>query len=89
MSTASKPVKELKQFKKVFLKAGERRRVTFELTEEDFAYYNVMLHRWVAESGRYDLLLCASSRDVRLTVPLMYDREQPYTIRKLQEDMIG
>lgn len=89
VSTASKPVKELKQFKKVFLKAGERRRVTFELTEEDFAYYNVMLHRWVAESGRYDLLLCASSRDVRLTVPLMYDREQPYTIRKLQEDMIG
>ena len=89
VTTASKPVKELKQFKKVFLKAGETQRIRFALKEEDFAYYNVMLHCWVAESGRYDLMLCASSRDIRLTVPLLYDKAQPYTIRKLQEDMIG
>ena len=89
VSTASKPVKELKQFKKVFLKAGETKRIGFALTEADFAYYNPMLHRWVAESGRYDLMICASSQDVRLTLPLLYDKPQPYTIRKLQEDMIG
>ena len=35
VSTASKPVKELRQFDKVFLKAGESRRVSFLLTEED------------------------------------------------------
>ena len=89
VTTASKPVKELRQFKKVFLKAGETQRVEFVLKEEDFAYYNAMLHKWVAESGRYDLMVCASSRDIRLTVPLLYDKAQPYTIRKLQEDMIG
>jgi beta-glucosidase len=89
VSTASKPVKELRQFKKAFLKAGQTQRLTFALKEEDFAYYNVMLHKWVVESGRYDLMLCASSRDIRLTVPLLYDKAQPYTIRKLQEDMIG
>ena len=89
VTTASKPLKELRQFKKVFLKAGETQRIEFVLKEEDFAYYNVMLHKWVVESGRYDLMVCASSRDIRLTVPLLYDKAQPYTIRKLQEDMIG
>ena len=89
VSTASKPVKELKKFDKIFLKAGETRRVVFDLTEEDFAYYNVMLHQWIVESGRYDLMVCASSRDVRLTVPVFYDNPRCYSIRKMQEDQIG
>lgn len=89
VSTMTKPVKELKQFDKVFLKAGETRRVRFHLTDEDFAYYNVMLHRWVVENGRYDVHICASSRDIRLTESLVYDDPACYTMRKLQEDMIG
>lgn len=89
VSTASKPVKELRQFEKVFLKAGESKEVAFDLTEEDFAYYNVDLHRWIAETGRYDVMLCASSRDIRLTVPLFWDNPACYTIRKMQQDQIG
>lgn len=89
VSTVTKPVKELKQFDKVFLRAGETRRVRFRLTDEDFAYYNVMLHRWVVENGRYDVHICASSRDIRLTESLVYDDPACYTMRKLQEDMIG
>ena len=89
VSTMTKPVKELKQFDKVFLKAGETRRVRFHLTDEDLAYYNVMLHRWVVENGRYDVHICASSRDIRLTESLVYDDPACYTMRKLQEDMIG
>ena len=47
------------------------------------------LHKWVVENGRYDVLVCASSRDVRLTESLVYDDPACYTMRKMQEDMIG
>lgn len=89
VSTATKPIKELKQFDKFFLKAGETRRVSFTLKDEDFAYYNVMLHKWTVENGRYDVLVGASSRDIRLTESLVYDDPACYTMRKMQEDMIG
>ena len=89
VSTVSKPVKELKEFDKFFLKAGETRRVTFELPAQDFAYYNVMLHDWIVESGRYDIYVASSSRDIRLKLSAMYDNPQCYTMQKMQEDMIG
>lgn len=89
VSTVSKPVKELRQFDKIFLKAGEEKRVTFQLTEKDLAYYNAALHQWIAENGRYDVYVCASSRDVRLQASLMVEDPKCYTMHKLQEDMIG
>ena len=89
VSTATKPIKELKQFDKFFLKAGETRRVSFTLKDEDFAYYTVLLHKWTVENGRYDVLVGASSRDIRLTESLVYDDPACYTMRKMQEDMIG
>lgn len=89
VTTVSKPIKELKQFDKVFVKAGETKRVTFNITDEDLAYYNVMLHKWVVENGRYDIHVCASSRDIRFTESLVYDDPSCYTMRKMQEDMIG
>lgn len=89
VSTMSKPLKELRQFEKVFLSPGETRCIHFQLTDEDLSYYNVMLHRWIVENGRYDIHICASSQDIRLTVSLVYDDPACYTTRKLQEDMIG
>ena len=78
-----------KQFEKVLVKTGETKRVTFHLTETDFAYYNVMLHKWIVENGRYDIHVCSSSRDIRLTESLLYEDPTCYTMDKLQEDMIG
>ena len=89
VSTVSKPVKELRQFDKVFLKAGETKRLHFLLTDKDFAYYNVALHDWTVENGRYDVYVCASSRDIRLQVSLLWDGPEPYSVQKKQEDMIG
>lgn len=89
LSTVTKPVKELKNFEKVYLKAGETRRITFELTAQDFAYYNVMLHDWVVESGRYDIIIGSSSRDLRLTTSLVYDNPDCYTMTRMQGDMIA
>lgn len=80
VSTASKPIKELRLFDKLFLRAGETRRVIFQLTEEDMSYYNVMLHRWTVENGVYDVYVCASARDIRLKVSLIYDNPGCYSM---------
>ena len=66
-STIYRPVKELKGFKKVFLKAGEEKEVSIELDKRAFAYYNVKLGDWHVESGEFKILVGASSRDIKLT----------------------
>lgn len=65
-STIFRPAKELRGFKKVFLKAGESKRVEIELGKRAFAYYNVNIHDWHVESGDFRILVGASSRDIRL-----------------------
>ena len=65
-STIYRPVKELRAFKKVFLKAGEETEVSVELDKRAFAYYNVELGDWHVESGDFKILVGASSRDIRL-----------------------
>ena len=65
-STIFRPVKELKAFKKVFLKAGEEKRITVTLGKRAFAYYNTLIHDWHVESGDFDILVGASSADIRL-----------------------
>ncbi len=59
--------KELKGFKKVFLKAGEETEIEIELSKRAFAFYNVEIHDWHVESGKYNILVGASSRDILLT----------------------
>lgn len=65
-STIFRPEKELKGFKKVFLKAGEAKTVEITLDKRAFAYYNVNIHDWHVESGAFKILVGASSRDIRL-----------------------
>jgi beta-glucosidase len=65
-SSLPRPPKELKGFAKVFLKAGERRRLTFKLPASAFAFYDPARHEWVAEAGEFNVAVGASSRDVRL-----------------------
>lgn len=66
-STIYRPVKELRAFKKVFVKAGESVDVELELDKRAFAYFNVNINDWHVESGEFDILVGASSRDIRLT----------------------
>lgn len=69
-STIYRPVKELRAFKKVFLKAGEEKEVRMELSKRAFAFYNVELGGWMVETGEFDILVGASSRDIRLTATM-------------------
>ena len=62
-----RPEKELKAFAKVALQVGEEKTVSFQLEERDFAYYDVIRHDWVVNSGKFEILVGASSQDLRLT----------------------
>ncbi len=60
------PAKELKGFVRVELLPGETKAVEVALDEHAFAYYDVLRHAWVTETGRYLIHVGASSRDIRL-----------------------
>ena len=65
-STIFRPVKELKAFKKVFLESGEEKEISFTLGRRAFAFWNVNVNDWSVESGEFDILIGASSADIRL-----------------------
>lgn len=66
-STIYRPVKELKAFKKVWLNPGEAKEITLSLNKRAFAFYNVNINDWCVESGDFDILVGASSADIRLS----------------------
>lgn len=61
-----RPDKELKGFEKVYLAPGALTMVTFSLPPRAFSYYDPYQGAWVAEPGEFEVLIGASSRDVRL-----------------------
>lgn len=66
-STVIRPVKELKGYEKVELAPGETKTVTFCLDKRAFAYYSVKIHDWHVETGAFEIMIGASSADIRLT----------------------
>ncbi len=66
-STVFRPVRELKAFKKIWLDAGEEKEICLELDNRAFAFYNVIINDWCVESGEFDILIGASSEDIRLS----------------------
>lgn len=89
LSCVSRAPKDLKLFKKVFLKAGEEKTVTLSLPLCDLAYYNPALKEWVVEPGDYKLFIAASAQDIRLELDFSHNEEAPYTINQISEGMIG
>lgn len=60
-----RPVKELKDFRKIKLQPGEKQTIHFTIDKEKLSFYNARL-QWIAEAGEFDLMIGASSRDIRL-----------------------
>jgi beta-glucosidase len=65
-SRLKRPVKELKYFAKVDIEPLETKLVSFELSERDFAYFDPAFDEWVVDTGTFELLIGASSQDIRL-----------------------
>ncbi len=89
VTTVTKPEKELKAFKKVFVKSGTSEKVEFLIPDSELAYYNVMLRRWLTEPGKYNLLIGSSSQDIRVKESFICDAKVPYTMTRISKDMIG
>lgn len=62
-----RPPKELKGFAKVELQPGETRTVSIPLDFRAFAYYDPAYQQWITEDGEFDILIGASSADIRGT----------------------
>jgi len=59
------PTKQLKQFKRIALKAGEQKNLTFVLNKDDLEIYNAQM-KWAVEAGEYMVMVSSSSDQVRL-----------------------
>ncbi len=67
-SSLPRPLKELKGFAKVELQPGETKSVTIPLDFRAFAFYHPGFGQWITEDGEFDLLIGASSTDIRCTL---------------------
>jgi len=65
-SEVERPKKEMKGFSKVFLKVGETKTVSIKLNGRAFSYFHPQKKQWVAEKGKYEILIGASSKDIKL-----------------------
>jgi beta-glucosidase len=74
-SSVIRPIKELKGFKKVFLKKGESVQVEMELTPHDLSFYDVNSKNWKAEDGQFNILVGNASDHIILKDSLMYSEK--------------
>ncbi|MBR4502279.1 MAG: glycoside hydrolase family 3 C-terminal domain-containing protein [Clostridia bacterium] len=80
-----RPVRELKEFEKVFLRAGEKKTVEFTLDKRSFARWNEEINNWYTDSGEYRVQICRNAEEVLLeakvtventqTVPVTFDED--------------
>lgn len=80
-----RPEKELKGFEKILINPGETKTVTFTLDKRSFAWYNTNIHEWYAASGEYNILVGASSRDIRLTKKIIFNTKV-HVLREITEN---
>ncbi len=96
-SSLARPPKELKGFAKIELQPGETKTLTVSLDFRAFAYYHPAYRQWITEDGEFDILIGASSTDIRCTktvtlhstleLPSILNRES--TLREWTKDSRG
>ncbi len=76
-----RPTKELKGFQKVYLKAGESKRIHISFDDKTFRYWNRVTNQWEIEMGTYQVMIGASVSDIRLTAEITVEgtsNQYPY-----------
>ena len=89
VSCITRPLKELKAFRKVFIRHRETESLTISIPLADLAYYNILLNKWIIEPGEYDLYIATSSQDIKHKVQFVLTTTIPYTINSTATGMIG
>ena len=67
--SVTRPVKELKGFKKVKLAPGEEKAVTLTIDKKALSFFDDVKHEWMAEPGKFEAVIGTSSRDIKGIVP--------------------
>jgi len=62
ISSITRPVKELRNYKRISLNTGETKKVSFDVSLEELAFYDMDMN-WVAEAGTFTLMIGGSSLD--------------------------
>lgn len=75
-TNVKRPIKELRGFKKIFLKQGEEKTVSFVLTKRDFAYYDENHSEWQVDEGRYQIMAASSAEDIRQMCEIYVESRQ-------------
>lgn len=65
VASVARPLRELKDYKKIWLQPGASRTVTFTINKERLSLYNQQL-QWVAEPGEFEIMIGSASDDIRL-----------------------
>ena len=80
-STCPKPERELKAYRKIFLKPGESRKFEFTLSEKDFEYFDSDYDKYLSEEGYYDIIVATSvqSDDIAAIRRVYKEGVSPYT----------
>ncbi len=81
-----RPEKELKGFQKIYLKAGECKKVSILFDDKTFRYWNVKTNQWEMETGDYQIMVGASVADIRLEGSIRIvgtTEEYPYEKEKM------
>lgn len=87
-----RPEKELKGFRKVFIKAGERKEIEIPFDDKTFRYWNVKTDSWEIEAGNYQIMIGASVSDIRLAGTLKVEgttKQYPYDPEKMPHYYTG
>ncbi len=63
-SSVPRPVKELKGFQKVYLKAGKKKTIDFTLVERDFSFWDVATKEWKLEPGVFEICIGSASNTI-------------------------
>lgn len=66
----TRPIRELRGFKKVFIPVGHSVEVSFEVSLNDFTYYNPTSKKWEHEAGTHEIYLGGSSRNLPIVYPV-------------------
>lgn len=73
-ASAVRPLKELKGFKKVFLKAGQKKTVKLIIDKSALSFWDETGEQWTVEPGRFEVLIGSSSRDIKLRGSFEYEQ---------------
>ncbi len=88
-SSVIRPVKELKGFEKVSLRPGETKKVVFSLDKRAFAYYETAINDWFVEYGEFEIMIGASSRDIRLTASVYVNSKTKLPVQFTFNSTVG